>query len=757
MKKILTFWAIFMCLKAVAVAQPADCILSGTVTDKKSGETLVGVFVYFPELMSGIATDADGRYSIGKLPPKSLQLQVSYLGHKTIVTQVDPSVTPTMDFQLEENNAMISEAVVTGLTGKTLLKDSPVPISYVGEHKLHTAASSNVIDAISLQPGVSQITTGAGISKPVIRGLGFNRIAVVSDGVRQEGNQWGAEHGMEIDGNGVGSVEIIKGPASLMYGSDALAGVIIFNDNLSAPANHMRAGVSSEYQSNNGLAAYSVNFSGNKGGLVWGGRWSDKYAHDYRNAYDRYVVGSRFRERAAEGLFGLNREWGYNRLVLKYYETRPGIVEGERSDSYAYGAELPYQNVRHYKAVSNNSIFIGGGTLKAVLAYQQNRRQEFEDAPGVAALDFQLHTVNYDVSYSLAPWEKWKGTAGVNGMWQKSLNLGEETLIPAYRLFDAGFFATAAYKSGRWTVTGGGRVDFRDLNSFALEGKFDSFSRNFSALTASAGAVYAVRDNMNIRLNLARGFRAPNLSELASNGVHEGSVEYEIGSHGLSSEYSLQADAGWDYTSDVVSAQLSLFVNRIDNYIYTEKMAGVRTEGYDTYRYVQGDARLLGGEAGVDFHPVEPLHFQNSFSYVNAVRLDAQEDARYLPYTPAPKWVSDLQYDLIRDGRVLNNTYVSLQCECNFRQNHFYAFGGTETATPAYMLANISAGTDIRIHGHKVAELCFGCRNVFDQAYQCHLSRLKYLDVNPENGRRGIFNMGRNFFIKISISLDWLI
>ena len=757
MKKILTFWAIFMCLEAVAGAQSANCTLSGTVTDEKSGETLVGVFVYFPELMSGIATDADGHYSIGNLPPKTLQLQVSYLGHKTIVSAVDPSATPVLDFQMEENNAMISEAVVTGLTGQTLLKDSPVPISYIGEHKLHTVASSNVIDALSLQPGVSQITTGAGISKPVIRGLGFNRIVVVSDGVRQEGNQWGAEHGMEIDGAGVGSAEIIKGPVSLMYGSDALAGVIIFNDNLSAPAGHLQAGVASEYQSNNGLAAYSANFAGNKSGVVWGGRWSEKYAHDYKNAYDNYVVGSRFRERAAEGMFGLNREWGYSRLVLKYYETRPGIVEGERSDSYSYKPELPYQNVRHYKAVSNNSIFIGDGTLKAVFAYQQNRRQEFEEAPDEAALDFQLHTVNYDVSYNYAPGEKWRGTIGVNGMWQKSLNLGEETLIPAYRLFDAGLFATATYKTGRWTVTGGARMDVRDLNSFELEGKFDAFSRSFSALTGSAGAVYAIRDNMNVRVNVARGFRAPNLGELASNGVHEGSVEYEIGSHELNPEYSLQADAGWDFTSDMVSAQVSLFVNRIDNYIYTEKMSGVLTEGYDTYRYVQGDARLLGGEAGVDFHPVEPLHFQNSFSCVDAVRLDAPEDAEYLPYTPSPKWVSDLQYDLIRDGRVLNNTYVSLQCECNFRQNHFYAFGGTETATPAYTLANVSAGTDIRIHGHKAAELCVGCRNLFDQAYQSHLSRLKYLDINPENGRRGIYNMGRNFFVKLSIALDWAI
>ena len=743
-----------VCIGVMAEPLKGGGSLSGKVTDKRSGEALVGVAIFFPGLQTGTVTDADGKYSIDNLPRRSVEVQVSYIGHKTIVTTIDVDSVSRKDFALEESDAQINEVVVTGLTGKSLAKDSPTPVSVVSSAMLRSTASSNIIDALSLQPGVSQITTGGGISKPVIRGLGFNRVVVVNDGIRQEGNQWGAEHGVEIDPQSISSAEILKGPASLMYGSDAMAGVIIFHDEVLPPLGKVQANVSSEYQSNNGLFDYSVNLKGNNNVIVWSGRWSDKMAHAYKNKYDQYVLGSQFRERAAEGLVGVNCKWGYSHLTLSYYHLTPGIVEGDRGYSHSYGKSLPFQQVHHYKAVSDNTFFIGNGTLQAIVAYQQNRRQEFEESPSTPGLDFMLHTVNYDVRYKLPIADQLKIAVGGGGMWQRSLNKGDEYLIPAYQLFDIGGFGTITYNTGKFTLSGGMRVDNRHLHSFALDDLFEKFSRNFTGVTGSVGAVYAVNDKMNVRLNVARGFRAPNLSELASNGVHEGTVEYEIGNTGLHPEYSWQADLGWDFTSPVVSAQLSLFANFIDNYIFTQKLEGVKTEGYDTYKYTQGDARLLGGEASVDIHPIERLHFANTFSYVNSVQLHQPHDAKYLPFTPAPRWTSDLRYDIVRDGKTVDNTYVSLQMECNLRQNHYYAVNGTETATPSYSLFNVSAGTDFRVHGHKVASLLLSCNNLFDKAYQSHLSRLKYLDVNPLNGRRGIYNMGRNFTVKLLVPIE---
>lgn len=743
-----------VCIGVMAEPLKGGGSLSGKVTDKRSGEALVGVAIFFPGLQTGTVTDVDGKYSIDNLPRRSVEVQVSYIGHKTIVTTIDVDSISRKDFALEESDAQINEVVVTGLTGKSLAKDSPTPISVVSSAMLRSTASSNIIDALSLQPGVSQITTGGGISKPVIRGLGFNRVVVVNDGIRQEGNQWGGEHGVEIDPQSISSAEILKGPASLMYGSDAMAGVIIFHDEVLPPLGKVQANVSSEYQSNNGLFDYSVNLKGNNNVIVWSGRWSDKMAHAYKNKYDQYVLGSQFRERAAEGLVGVNCKWGYSHLTLSYYHLTPGIVEGDRGYSHSYGKSLPFQQVHHYKAVSDNTFFIGNGTLKAIVAYQQNRRQEFEESPSTPGLDFMLHTVNYDVRYKLPIADQLKIAVGGGGMWQRSLNKGDEYLIPAYQLFDIGGFGTITYNTGKFTLSGGMRVDNRHLHSFALDDLFEKFSRNFTGVTGSVGAVYTVNDKMNVRLNVARGFRAPNLSELASNGVHEGTVEYEIGNTGLHPEYSWQADLGWDFTSPVVSAQLSLFANFIDNYIFTQKLEGVKTEGYDTYKYTQGDARLLGGEASVDIHPIERLHFANTFSYVNSVQLHQPHDAKYLPFTPAPRWTSDLRYDIVRDGKTVDNTYVSLQMECNLRQNHYYAVNGTETATPSYSLFNVSAGTDFRVHGHKVASLLLSCNNLFDKAYQSHLSRLKYLDVNPLNGRRGIYNMGRNFTVKLLVPIE---
>ena len=272
-KSILLALLMSLCLWATAAPLGTKASLTGKVIDAIDNSPLVGVTIYIPELSEGTTTDANGNYALHDLPSKTITVQVSYLGHQTEIRKINLTTTSTADFKLHESNAMINEIVVTGLTGKTLMKESPTPISVVTQQQLHATSATNIIDAVSHEPGVSQITTGGGISKPVIRGLGFNRLAVVNDGIRQEGNQWGDEHGIEIDPQSISSVEILKGPASLMYGSDALAGVMIFHGDPVMGKNKMQANVSSEYQTNNGLFGYSANFSGNKNGFVWDGRW----------------------------------------------------------------------------------------------------------------------------------------------------------------------------------------------------------------------------------------------------------------------------------------------------------------------------------------------------------------------------------------------------------------------------------------------------------------------------------------------------
>ena len=684
----------------------------------------------------------------------------------------------------------LNELTVTGVTGDTKLKHATAPVSIVTPQMLQATASTNIIDAIAHQPGVSQLTTGGSISKPIIRGLGYNRVVVMSEGVRQEGQQWGDEHGVEVDGNSVGSVEILKGPASLMYGSDAMAGVVILHAQPTLAEGEMKANVSSEYQTNNGLFGYHLSMAGNQKGFVWDARWSQKMAHAYKNKYDGYVPSSQFREQAGRLMLGVNKLWGHSRLTGSVYHLTPGIVEGERDpetgelecateDVKTYGKALPFQQVKHYKLVWDNSLNLSSGYLKAIIGYQQNRRQEFEESMDDYELYFKLHTLTYDLRYITNEWNGWKLSTGIGGMYQKSGNEGEEYLIPDYRLFDFGLYATATKALGdRWTLSGGLRYDHRRLHGDELledgEQRFTDFSRHFNGLTGSIGAVCNINDHFNLRLNLARGFRTPNMSELASNGVHEGSIRYEIGDQQLKAEYSLQADLGLDFTSRYVSAQLALFANRIDNYIFSHRVAEEIEEGYLTYAYTQGDARLLGFEAGVDVHPVHSVHFSNTFSYVDAQLLHQSADTKYLPFTPAPHWSSELKWELFhhthstvsphamhefrhahpKSGVALNNLYIAAGLDCYLKQTHIYRADDTETETPGYALLSLSAGTDIMLHSKKLAELYITADNLLNKAYQNHLSRLKYADENVVTGRRGVYNMGRNITFKLVVPIN---
>ena len=629
----------------------------------------------------------------------------------------------------------LNELVVTGVTGDTKLKNSTAPISIISNKDLRQTTSTNIIDAIAHQPGMAQITTGGGISKPIIRGLGYNRIIVMNEGVRQEGQQWGDEHGIEVDPQIVNSVEILKGPASLMYGSDAMAGVVILHSAPTLPEGKMRANVSTEYQTNNGLFDYSLNFAGNQKGF-----------------------GSQFKERAGRLMLGLNKRWGHTHLTWTAFHQTPSIVEGERDETTGelvcnsdnvktYSKALPFQEIKHYKAVLDNSFNLPKGWLKAIIGYQQNRRQEFEESEDEYELFFKLHTVTYDVRYLSQEFSGWKVAGGVNGMWQQSQNLGEESLIPEYKLFDIGGYATLSKSLGKWTLNGGLRFDNRHLNFH---------SRDFSGLSGSIGAVCNISEHFNLRLNMARGFRAPNMSELGSDGVHEGTLRYELGNPDLKPEYSWQADLGLDFTSQYISAQVALFANRIENYIFAKRIDLVMEEGLRTYEYTQGDARLLGFEAGIDFHPIHCIHFENTFSFVDAQQLHQPEETKYLPMTPAPRWTSELKYELTHHCHfALNNAYAALGLECNLAQNHYYKADDTETRTPSYTLLSLSIGSDLNIHKKKVAEISVTAENLLNRAYQNHLSRLKYTDVNNVTGQQGVFNMGRNIVFKLLIPISF--
>ncbi|MEI6754346.1 MAG: TonB-dependent receptor [Paludibacter sp.] len=781
----------------------AQISLHGTI-HSKTGEPLVGVIILFPELGIGTVTDNSGNYSINKLPKKKLEVEVSFINYKKEAETIDLSEINQKDFVLEESVTEITEVLVHGHSNPLKMLQTPTPISIVTQTDLLQKSSTNIIDALASQPGISQITTGSGISKPVIRGLGYNRVVIVNDDVRQEGQQWGDEHGIEIDEAAVYSAEILKGPASLLYGSDAMAGVISFFSAPTLPEGKMKLNLMTDYQTNNGLIAYSADFAGHKKDLIWDLRYSNKQAHAYQNRYDGYVFNSGFSENAISGLIGLNKSWGYSHLSLSAYQLIPGMIEGYRdsltgnftkpvalsnntagesiatqSDFISYEKPFPYQVVNHYKVVWNNNILMGSGTLKTTLGYQQNRRQEFGDIlnPNNYCLYFQLHTVNYDIHYLLPQNNGFGISFGINGMYQNSLNLGSEYLVPEYRLFDIGGFIIAKKKIGNVDISGGLRIDNRFETADALYLKtsgekttstdissiqrFNGFKTNFPGFSGSVGASYQIDENWNSKLNLSKGFRAPSINELSSNGVHEGTIRYEIGNPNLKPESSLQIDYELGFESEHISSKLNLFMNFIDNYIFSSRLPGKNgndsiIDNFPAFKFSSGNARIMGGEFSIDIHPHPQhwLHFENSFSYVNSQLLNQPDSTRYLPLTPAPKWKSDIRIDIHNSLKTLKNLYFLVGIEHNFAQNNIYSAYNTETPTPAYTLLNASLGTDVVTAKRMLFSVYINGSNLTNEAYQSHLSRLKYAPENLVTGHEGVFNIGRNLSIKVIIPVE---
>ncbi len=789
---------------AAPVVEVNGILLKGKVIEKKSGDPLTGVSVYLPDLKTGTVTDKNGFYKIDDLPPSKVLINVSLIGYKMISAYINLDTIDEINFELEESITEMNEIVVTGLSHSTERSTTPVPITTIAPLQLKQIASTNLIDAIATQPGVAQVTTGVGISKPVIRGLGYNRVVVINDGVRQEGQQWGDEHGIEIDENSVYKVEILKGPASLAYGSDALAGVINLFASPTLPSGSIHANVLLNYQTNNGLMATSLNAAGNQKGLVWDLRYSAKMAHAYKNRHDGYVFNSGFKENSFSAVTGLNRKWGYSHLIFSKYQILPGIVEGSRdsitgnftkevilndsivedvlannNDFKSYDNFVPYQLINHYKVISNSSFVLGNGNLKTVIGWQQNQRQEYDNAfdRNQYGLYLQLNTINYDLRYNLPEINSWNISAGINGMLQQSTNKGIEFLIPDYNLFDYGLFGVVQKSFKRLNLSGGIRYDRRNEqgknlfldsignvvntpDSTSVE-QFKEFQKYFNGLSGSLGATYQFNETFYTKLNVSRGFRAPNISELASNGIHEGTMNYLIGNQDLKTENSLQTDVAFGINSEHLSGELSLFYNSIDHYIFQQKLPGLDgndsiTDGYVTYKYAAGNAQLGGGELSFDLHPhpLDWLHFENTLSYVIAVQRNKQGAEKFLPQIPAPRMTSELRADFDKAGKILNNVYFRFEVEYTFRQDNVYNAFNTETATPEYLLLNIGTGADIVHKLRTLFSIYISVSNLTNVAYQNHLSRLKYAPENYATGRTGVFNMGRNFSFKLIVPIN---
>ena len=785
-KKICFFGAIFLATPLLM----AQYKLSGTIKDSDNKEPLKNASIYFTDLKKNTTTDQNGSYFFENLKEGKYFVEISHSNYSTFLATIDVKNDTIANFELQKSAKEIAEVVVTAVSRASELKKIPVVIKSIDQSQINQNSSTNIIDGLKNIPGINQITTGAAISKPVIRGLGYNRVITLVNGIRQEGQQWGDEHGIEIDDYSVGKVEIVKGPGSLMYGSDGIAGVLNFISQKAPSDGKIENQLNTNYQSNNNLIANSFSNRGNKNGFVWEGRITNKMAGNYENKYDGKVYNSGFKENDGNLMLGINKNWGHSYFNFSTYNNTLNIVEGERdadgkftyingngdeitatdADYKGYKTGFPHQKINHLRFTSNNYFLLKSGTINADFAFQNNKRREFGDAtnPNDTELYFDLNTFNYNVRYNLKESKNWETSFGIGGMQQSNTNKGLEALIPDYNFFDIGAFVYTQKKfNENLTLAGGLRFDNRNVDSKEMledsDVKFSKFNKNYNGISGSLGLSYQMNPQSTLKVNLSRGFRAPNIAELASNGVHEGTFKYEIGDINLKSEISHQIDVAYFLNSDHITFEFTPFINFISNYIYTEKLQDANgndviidpSNPVPAFKFTQGNAQLFGGEIFVDIHPhpFDWLHLENSFSYVRATQNNRPDNEKFLPFIPAPKYRGEIKTQFKEVNNTFSEFYAKFSVDHYFKQNNIFSAFDTETSTPAYTLLSVGVGTNIKAFGKKdFFNLFISGENLANVAYQNHLSRLKYAPENLATGRVGVFNMGRNISTKLVIN-----
>ncbi len=724
--------------------------ISGLVTDSEDQPVLATV--YIPELEKGTVCDLDGYYLIENIPNGTYDVVYSSIAFETISYKLEIIEEKLVkNVQLKESIVEMEEIIISTPFHK-LQRENVMRVDRVSNEVLLNSGAMNLAQGIDLIPGVSSISTGNGIGKPVIRGLSSNRVLTYTQGIRLENQQFGDEHGLGINSSGIESVEVIKGPASLLYGSDALGGVLYFNPERFAKSDKTTFDISSGYFSNTLGSSSNMGFKTSGETFKFLIRGAYATFSDYSSGANSRVTNSRNNEydiktgvRFQKSKFKSTLRYNYNRSNL-------GLPESIGIQSTSKELLLPYQEIDNHIVSLDNSIFFRESNLQIKMGFIHNDRREFEDeedernhsnrmSNNDAALRMKLNTYNYDVKYTLPDMGKFETIAGIQGMFQNNENSGEELLIPDAQKIDFGLFATTHYHLENIDLQAGLRYDHRTITTDAARDPLDedhipAIDKDFNSINAALGAKWNVQENFIFRLNVASGFRAPNLSELASNGVHEGTNRYEIGNENLNNEQNIQTDLSAEYNDDHINVLINGFYNSINEYIYLNPTGEIIDEN-PVYTYLQSNATLYGGEVSFHIHPhpLDWLHLESGFEMV----IGELNDGSYLPLIPAHQLSNTLRITF-KDGKKIKKPVFFLTYKNTFDQDKTSAF---ETQSKGYNLLSLGGSLNLNIPSFKVY-LMANVTNLTNEDYVSHLSRLK---------SDGIGNIGRSFNVNVKIEI----
>ncbi|WP_066218588.1 TonB-dependent receptor [Formosa haliotis] len=747
-----SFIIILLCF--VAMPSMAQNILQGRVVEDDTQQSLAFIEVYFPQLEKGAITDGDGNFAIENLPTGTYKLVSSSMGYETTTQNVTLPYTGNLLISIK-TSAIEMEEVIISTPFHKLQRENVMKVERAKVGDLKASGAVTLAQGITDIPGVESITTGMSIGKPVIRGLSSNRVLVYTQGVRLENQQFGDEHGLGINDAGIESVEVIKGPASLLYGSDALGGVLYLNPEHFAAQDESHGDFGVMYYGNTQGISTNLGYktSANKFKFLIRGSLSEQ--SDY-NTEDYRVTNTRFKEKDLKAGFGFQDTHFKTEVRYNLNDSRLGIPEEIGEQSTNKSPLLPYQQITNHIFSSKSSIFFKDSSLDVNLGFLYNDRKEFEEEHdhdhdddhdhdhAIAfdehdehddheelhpALHMKLKTFNYDIKYNMATYGKVETIIGVQGMHQVNTNYGEETLIPNATTNDIGILATSHIHFNTIDVQLGARFDTRSISTET------ELNKTYNSFNGAAGLKTNIAKNTSLRLNLATGFRAPNLAELTSYGAHEGTNRFEIGNPDLENEQNFQTDLAIEYKNKHIEVFANGFYNIVNNYIYLSPN-GEYINNDPVYLYLQDDAALYGGEFGVHIHPhpIHWLHIESSFETVTG----KQDSGEYLPLIPANSFNNTVRVEFEKTW--MQKGYAFVKLSTTLDQDNVSEF---ETDTDGYNLFSAGIGGNFKVFKN-ILNVSITGTNLTNKKYINHLSRLK---------ADGIYNMGRNISVGLTYKL----
>jgi iron complex outermembrane receptor protein len=662
----------------------------------------------------------------------------------------------------QENYKQYDTVVITALQGQTYNK---IPYSLQGvKLPFQKTPRPQLMNHLTLLPSVSSISSGNGINKPVIRGLSFNHVQLFAQGTRIDNQTWDDRHDIGISDNGFTKVEIINGPAALLYGPNAMGGALVFHED--APAvnekkgfaqmgifsNSAGANLYAGYREGKEKFYYSLNLAGqvHSNYVQGGGKVTDTSSGDKIKALG---FNSKYTNIAFKGMVGIRKEKSQHQLTYNFYDQLLGIIEDEalelqnnpeKKEERDYEMEAPYQNVMTHILSLENKFRTGKSMWVVNAGYQFNSRKEYEPGPVVKSkylgVGLDLATITADVQWHSHVNKPAGVTVGVQGFYQTNKNTGNWVLVPDADIYTVGAYFLAHWDLPQWNFLVGGRIDHHQLKMFntpaaipdtlnpPVPEPLQQITREYTPGSFSFGIVHRPSDNFSIKLNLANGFSAPNYAQLTSFGHHEGTYRFEVGNNNLKMERNLEADLTLQWQQQDVEISVNGYINMIKNYVFITPTAD-SAGPLRIWNWVQHDATIRGIELNFLLHPVTAKWFEG-WIRGGIIRGKLADSGGDLPYIPANKLITGFTLKKETAGN-WQQLYATLQVNSFGKQNKTAAF---EDPTKGYVLTDIFIGGTPRWGKNHRWSLTAFCQNLFNKAYFNHLSLIKSIHVK-EPGR----------------------